>query len=281
MATVRHLGLFPRNFLCPSENFFGQEIPRQYPDIWMPPEYALAMYWRVKKWRFSYSNAWAEISNTFWQYSSSAEFFVGQYRQFTQTGFPPEDGIRTLEDYTFGEPPATETKLVCGVDLIEGEVLVEQDFEEPTLEPVTFENHFNCIVNIISLQSTDGGSGTGMLGETNSWGPHAAFYRNGSNGLEFRPGIRFFMRTFRWVSIYASNWTSTVQPPSGPYGTFSYKLLGQTFSTDIYAYNSRGGTTLNVTADLEALEYWPYDPGDGGGPIYDSATGAQLRPFPA
>jgi hypothetical protein len=27
-------------------------------------------------------------------------------------------------------------------------------------------------------------------------------------------------------------------------------------------------------------EYWPYDPGDGGGPIYDSVTGAQLRGFP-
>jgi hypothetical protein len=31
---------------------------------------------------------------------------------------------------------------------------------------------------------------------------------------------------------------------------------------------------------LTATEYWPYDPGDGGGPIYDSTTGAQLRPFP-
>ena len=28
-------------------------------------------------------------------------------------------------------------------------------------------------------------------------------------------------------------------------------------------------------------EYWPYDPSDGGGPIYDSATGAQLRSFPS
>jgi hypothetical protein len=25
----------------------------------------------------------------------------------------------------------------------------------------------------------------------------------------------------------------------------------------------------------------PYDPNDGGGPIYDSATGAQLRGFPS
>jgi hypothetical protein len=32
---------------------------------------------------------------------------------------------------------------------------------------------------------------------------------------------------------------------------------------------------------LKPAEYWPYDPGDGLGPIYDSATGAQLRPFPA
>jgi len=28
-------------------------------------------------------------------------------------------------------------------------------------------------------------------------------------------------------------------------------------------------------------EYWPYDPEDGLGPIYDSTTGEQLRPFPA
>ena len=29
-----------------------------------------------------------------------------------------------------------------------------------------------------------------------------------------------------------------------------------------------------------ATEYWPYDPGDGLGPIYGSATGVQLRAFP-
>jgi hypothetical protein len=32
--------------------------------------------------------------------------------------------------------------------------------------------------------------------------------------------------------------------------------------------------------EIEAVEYWPYDPGDGGGPIYDKDTGAQLRAFP-
>jgi hypothetical protein len=43
-------------------------------------------------------------------------------------------------------------------------------------------------------------------------------------------------------------------------------------------------TALPSIADLSvklSFEYWPYDPNDGLGPIYDSATGEQLRPFPA
>ena len=37
----------------------------------------------------------------------------------------------------------------------------------------------------------------------------------------------------------------------------------------------------NMDATLTATEYWPYDPGDGKGPIYDSVTGEQLRGFPS
>jgi hypothetical protein len=37
----------------------------------------------------------------------------------------------------------------------------------------------------------------------------------------------------------------------------------------------------NMDAILTATEYWPYNPGDGKGPIYDSATGEQLRGFPS
>ena len=33
----------------------------------------------------------------------------------------------------------------------------------------------------------------------------------------------------------------------------------------------------NGSLSISIHEYWPYDPGDGGGPIYDSDTGAQLR----
>jgi hypothetical protein len=33
------------------------------------------------------------------------------------------------------------------------------------------------------------------------------------------------------------------------------------------------------TLRFEVTEYWPYDPNDGDGPIYDSSTGARLRVF--
>jgi hypothetical protein len=38
---------------------------------------------------------------------------------------------------------------------------------------------------------------------------------------------------------------------------------------------------VSLNGTLQATEYWPYDPGDGLGPVYDTTTGAQLRAFPA
>jgi hypothetical protein len=49
---------------------------------------------------------------------------------------------------------------------------------------------------------------------------------------------------------------------------------------DYLTYNItlRNGAGIVV---MRPQEYWPYDPGDGGGPIYDTTTGQQLRPFPS
>jgi hypothetical protein len=100
------------------------------------------------------------------------------------------------------------------------------------------------------------------------------------------PTIYYNASTFRWTRIQAYDWPSIVgNTPLGEYGTFTYTLLGQTFSAPIYGFNSRYdqagfSNTLSVNSSLEAIEYWPYDPGDGFGPIYDKDTGAQLRPFP-
>lgn len=48
-----------------------------------------------------------------------------------------------------------------------------------------------------------------------------------------------------------------------------------------YLVNASGSTASSGSITITASEYWPYDPRDGGGPIYDSATGEQLRGFPS
>jgi hypothetical protein len=234
----------------------------------MPAAYAVAMYWRVKKWRFSVQKTWSETVASFvWNHSEQEEIFVGQIRRKITS----QDPANTEEDVTVGSAPIDEKKLICGVDNIEG-------YGSP---------HFDFFLRTLNIPSTTppGGGSTSSDAQISYNDPNfAAFYRNGVAGLEFRPAINFEASTFRWTDIYAASWTSP-NPAQGVYGTFSYKLLGQTFSTEIYAYNSRStvagfANNLSISVDLEATEYWPYDPGDGGGPIYDSATGVQLRAFP-
>jgi hypothetical protein len=62
-------------------------------------------------------------------------------------------------------------------------------------------------------------------------------------------------------------------------------------STMLEAYDSftaiKNGNGYDFSAgesdnwSIQPIEYYEYDPGDGLGPIYDSATGAQLRAFPS
>jgi hypothetical protein len=41
-----------------------------------------------------------------------------------------------------------------------------------------------------------------------------------------------------------------------------------------------GDDSVTGEIRIEANSYWPYDPGDGGGPIYNEKTGEQRRPLP-
>ena len=66
-------------------------------------------------------------------------------------------------------------------------------------------------------------------------------------------------------------------------GSITANFCGLSFSAPIKRVLPFGDSLYvieNLEATLTATEYWPYDPGDGGGPIYDSTTGAQLREFP-
>ena len=60
------------------------------------------------------------------------------------------------------------------------------------------------------------------------------------------------------------------------------RLLGQTHYFNVYAVATVANeiSQYGWKLEIEADSYWEYDPGDGGGPIYDKDTGAQLRAFP-
>ena len=64
-------------------------------------------------------------------------------------------------------------------------------------------------------------------------------------------------------------------------GEVLVKMQGLEFTVGLFRELTDVETQLyrivSLNATLEATEYWPYDPEDGGGPIYDSTTGVQKR----
>jgi hypothetical protein len=92
------------------------------------------------------------------------------------------------------------------------------------------------------------------------------------------PTIHVFMDTVRWqIRAFPD-----LAEEEEAYGTLTYKFLDKTYECPIYAKNRDANdpeftNTLSIDATLEAIEYWPYDPGDGGGPIYSAKFGDKLR----
>lgn len=65
-------------------------------------------------------------------------------------------------------------------------------------------------------------------------------------------------------------------------GSLDVEFCGLSLSVPLrqpWPYDSLANVS-SCACTLSASEYWPYDPNDGGGPIYDSVTGKQLRAFP-
>jgi hypothetical protein len=79
--------------------------------------------------------------------------------------------------------------------------------------------------------------------------------------------------TFSYTS---GSTTAAVAQGDGP---LSWKISD---SLGDISRNFRFGST-NASGEIivQATEYWPYNPEDGDGPIYDSSTGEQIRDFPS
>jgi hypothetical protein len=255
MATVRHLGLTPSG--CPVTVSSG------YP--WMSLQNAVAAYWRVKKWKLEVVAGWeiAGQGSTFLSFEMQKTGLTPfkYISEAWRTPFGGGDFFLALSSY-FGDDPQNETHLVCDPP--------DLQLLDPEQEALSGAARF--FYTGIGEPATSDSITTEIILTSN-------IVYNSENEL-FAPSISYNGRTFRWVTISSSPFLTT-NPTYGEYGTFNLKMLGQTFSSPIFAINNRGGNVMDINVTLEAEEYWPYDPGDGGGPIYDSATGEQLRPFPA
>ena len=251
MPSVRHLGLFPRAVFCPRKENLTFDIGLA--DLWISSQpkflYACAHYWRVKTWRVISSATWTEVAGgTVFSTSTSDTISQGIDRvYFTDPGGE--------EDTVSGTSPSSESELIC--------------------------SYLNVPHSLLRSSQVAGGTGLTLrysyeLNGLTSQPPAIIRLDTSGNVSEVKTPFRFSASTIRWqIETYS------YEGNTGTYGTFTYSLLGQNFTTPFYANNTLGSTDLTISASLAAEEYWPYDPNDGGGPIYSTTTGAQLRDFPS
>lgn len=302
-----NLGLFPRglNGCIPTDwpqEYVSGESPiiyanvfesRQHPDIWMSLTDVMAMYWRVKKWKWSVSMNWAEIDNTVASYS------FNEVREVWAGGlsFLEKENSVIVTDIQSEEPTTDERSLVCGFPTPEAAQLVSFD-GAPPIEVISYSSaHFAARIG--EIWTASGGEDQGVTSDVGRayirWGGEMTDV-SGLTSLPYPPAYARKNQQDKWEYMptigvtldagAASRWQIRVFPDlegqEESYGTMTYKFLDKTYECPIYATNSSSGdpdftNTLQINATLEAIDYWPYDPGDGGGGIYSATTGDKLR----
>jgi hypothetical protein len=252
MATVRHLGLVPGRGCLQTSPSNGLRMPLT--DV-------IAVYWRVRKWSVQVQANWSLGGN-----SLSHTLLEENLSPFTSIYEEYDDGMLDFSD-TASNFVQSEKNLICRG---------EDGYDSVGIHPNT------PVIDMRGWEFRYFGIGRPATSDRFQ----SFFFASGGNYFYdsilnlYSPDIVFRGGTFRWTVINALDVGAT-NSTYGSYGAFNLTLLGNTYVCPIFAQNSIGQTDLSVIVDFSAQEYWPYDPEDGLGPIYDSATGAQLRDFPA
>ena len=93
-------------------------------------------------------------------------------------------------------------------------------------------------------------------------------------------GIRYneqiYPSVIAFISVAGTRFSTASIPTAAAFGTATINDIAFNLTTGDESVVPGYSATITITPE----EYWPYDPNDGLGPVYDSATGAQLRPFP-
>jgi len=268
MASVRHLGLFPPPCLdqgSAPENYHAQNISLQA---------AMNLAWRVQKIRVNFTG---RIKTLFTAFACDNETVVEQYVSHEI------DAEFFL--YLRGDSSLTESNIVCGDIFYSGQEsgpeprsslsltihsdpsLIHQSggsyavpmFVGGGFLPIDRKQKPNLEYAGITVNSPDRAQLILPLPEGSGW-------YSGSTTINVLADSHQIEFAFAWNDPESERPSpiSCVDPESGPFES----------------QFERGGVLGEIDTFTLTPFYWPYDPGDGDGPIYDSATGAQLRAFP-
>jgi hypothetical protein len=255
MATVRVLGLFPwcvfkdlealrEAYSEPSDAQWQASI-KYYENFSTPLLDALALYWRVKAWRV----------------------------HGAQTLILPDNEPDIIPfEFFFRRNVESEKDLICKYQLEEQEFysprpLIEDEGGVRYYEPSRIflgEYPMVCDFQIPSV---------GVFGGVPDESPMGGHF----DEADFYTHVNFSFAGNDAGGDFLGTDAGLLQFPESVEATADISFLGKTYD---FSYWLARATTPFDSLTIEAIEYWPYDPGDGLGPIYDSITGAQLRASP-
>ena len=285
MASVRHLGLFPfcvgmyppKTLVNNGTNVFATGAGTLY-SLQLGKQEACALWWRVKEWRVTF---------TFSEYFD-LQLFEDQYTGSFVEVLPITITLTTSGVFGKGFPSTgqfsfegDETGLVCLNESESAASGFSWDWQAQRVGQITYPP--DPITGIqpppTPINYTQNYTASLFTNVTQQLGfPPAFVYADGQNSETRNPDLwaAFALQVDQFYSErqYANNaLTAPVKLLEKTVGQLS---LGTQFDEASIGYTP---TLSNVV--VEPHEYWPYDPGDGLGPIYDSTTGAQLRAFPS
>ena len=245
MAEVRHLGYFP---YC-----LGLKSPADPPSDWIYScwesnlESAMALYWRIKKFRITVSG------------------------HFERWSLAPPEYTTLVQDYSYDATEtgtieinvASEKKLVCATPFggpswtFEGAILNEgggnNGAENTAFKPFWTSDKIKYYTGVpLVVYFEDPVDNRNALGVYIGFPPVGDPY---------------------WEGV--TNVTSTRE-------TINFGRGVEADTTLVYAQQTATSSTgYNIATvpdfKIEAAEWWEYDPNDGKGPIYDKVTGAKIR----
>lgn len=241
MASVRHLGFFPH--CVPTSNPIFNANDRWSAEILECDLFtAMALFWRIKKLKL----------NIVATYSYDAYDEYGGTYPYTNT--------KSFELVYSLTSPSDELGLICSgpfwvVTTQNSPVEIWNATESPTLNfSPTWRDGETYYV----------GSNFGAIVRDNAESPAGAI---GAALLFGLPPL-----DHPWWDGY----------PVSDIVSFSRETidLGNNIkvTTNVVTFESSKFYNTSIDSwELRADEFWPYDPEDGGGPIYNSATGARIR----